>query len=64
MKVIMKQTKSKKTYIAPMLTVAHIEMEESIAAGSINIETGGTENEPLMEDWYDTPDNHYKDFEI
>ncbi len=50
--------KSKK-YIPPLITLYFIEMEQSIAVGSANFSTGGSNYEPQIENWTDDTKSTY-----
>ncbi|WP_343557753.1 hypothetical protein [Sphingobacterium sp.] len=55
--------KKKEAYIAPQITVDLIELEQGIAAGSANINTGSDSQTPQEKSW-DNGWNNNQDFDI
>ncbi|WP_336834218.1 hypothetical protein [Sphingobacterium siyangense] len=46
-----KSESTKKKYVAPKIERIYVDMEESIAAGSATISSGGVTNTPQVTDW-------------
>ncbi len=57
-------TNKKKVYVEPIILIEEFELEEGFAVGSYNIKTGGTSNEPRMEDWDTNTDGKFKNFDL
>ena len=50
-------------YVRPIIELTIIEMEESIATSSATVNTGGTTNEPKIEEWDSTPTGSFKTYD-
>ncbi|WP_312136930.1 hypothetical protein [Sphingobacterium sp.] len=51
-------------YVQPIIDLTIIEMEESIATSSATVNTGGTSNEPKIEEWDNTPTGSFKTYDM
>ncbi len=51
-------------YVRPIIELTIIEMEESIATSSATVNTGGTTNEPKIEEWDSTPTGSFKTYDM
>lgn len=60
----MKNLNLKETYVSPEVLWTIIKLEESIAAGSITVEAGGLGDNPLIEEWEDSEEDKYKNFDL
>ncbi|MGJ1205691.1 hypothetical protein [Sphingobacterium lactis] len=60
----MKEPKNNIKYSTPKIESLFIVLEESIMAGSVTIDTGGTDQDLFVNDWEDANDDRYKDVDL
>lgn len=58
------KNEKKKKYVSPSIIITHIEMEKGITASSFTVRTGGSGNEPQIEDWDTSTDSKIKNFDL
>ncbi|WP_197091639.1 hypothetical protein [Sphingobacterium endophyticum] len=56
--------KKKKVYISPTIKLLNIDMEDGISASSYILKTGGVNNEPKIEEWENSANNKYNNFDL
>lgn len=61
---IRKMKKKKKVYISPTIKLLNIDLEDGISASSFTLKTGGVNNEPKIEDWDNSANNKFKNFDL